>query len=203
MATLYTPLVDGQPRRADTYNAPLQEMETAILARDGAFVQRVAWTTLTVDTPSITINAAFGDYGLQLMLSLRSDRAGNTDDPIRILINNDSVSTYRTVHMLSTGPAATGYSITTGFQIDYGATGATATSGLFAYSIVKLTRASEAAARSGRFETVWQGTTGSAPNLLDGGLWYPTSAAITNLKIVPVNGSNFVAGSKYALYGTP
>ena len=203
MATLYTPLVDGQPRRADTYNAPLQEMETAILARDGAFVQRVAWTTLTVDTPSISINAAFGDNGLQLMLKLRSDRASNTDDSVRVRINSDTVSTYLTVSLLSNGPATTNYSQTTGFQLDYGATGATATSGLYSFSIVKFSLASAASARAGRLETIWQGTTGSAPRFYDGATWYPTAAAITSIQIVPVNGSNFVAGSQYALYGTP
>jgi hypothetical protein len=203
MAVLHTPLTEGQPNRAATFNAALQQIEDAILAREGYFVQRTAWTTLLTDTPSINIPVVAGDNTVQLMLKLRSDRAGNTDDPIRIKINSDGVSTYQTVYILSTGPATTAYSIVTGFQIDYGATGATASSGLYSYSVVKLSRASDAEARAGRFETVFQATTGTAPRLLDGSLWYPTAIAVSSIQIVPVNGTNFVAGSQYALYGMP
>jgi hypothetical protein len=201
MAILFTPLVDDQPNRAATFNAPLQEMEDSILARNGAFAQRTAWTTLAADATSISITVLAGDTGLTLYLKLRTDRAGNTDDSIRVRINNDVVSTYQTVSTYI--GAATAFSITTGFQLDYGATGVTATSGLYAYSVVTLTRASDAAARAGRYDTVWQGTAGSTVRLLEGATWYPTAAAITSLQIVPVNGSNFVAGSQYALYGTP
>lgn len=204
MAILYTELVDGQPRRAATFNAPLQQIEDAILARAGYFLQRTAWTAITVDAPSISIPVVAGDNTIQLMLKLRSDRAGGaTDDPIRIKLNSDGTSTYQTVYILSAGPATSAYSIVTGFQIDYGATAASSTSGLYSYSVVKFSRSSDAAARPGRFETVFQATTGTAPKLLDGALWYPTAAAISSIQIVPVNGSNFVAGSQYALYGMP
>lgn len=201
MATFYTQLVDGQPNRAATFNAALDQMEDAILARAGNLVRLTAWTTLTADTPSISIPVVAGNYGLQLMLSLRTDRAANTDDSIRIRLNSDTASTYQTAYMK--GGAATTYSITTGFQIDFGAAAATSTSGLYAYSIVKFSRVSDAAARAGRFDTVHQATTGTSPNFLEGATWYPTAVAISSIQIVPVNGSNFVAGSQYALYGTP
>lgn len=179
-------------------------MEDSILAAAGYFVQRTAWTTLTVDTPSISIPVLAGDNTIQLVLKLRSDRAGGaTDDPIRIKINGDVTSTYKTTHILSVGPATTSYSAVTGFQIDYGATAVSSSSGLYAYSVVRFSRASDAAPRAGGFETVHQATTGATPNLVDGGTWYPTSVAISSLQIVPVNGSNFVAGSQYALYGMP
>ena len=201
MPELFTPLSDGPLGRSSVVNDVLQEMEDNILARNAALIERIAWTTLTADTPTLSIPVSNGDDGLKLMLALRTDRAGAANDSIRIRINNESANNYQTIHMLSTGPATTPYSATTGFQLDFGATAATATAGLYSYVIVRLALAAAAVAKIGRFETVHVGAAGGTVSLLDGGLFYPAGPAITSLQIVPVNGTNILSGSQYALYG--
>lgn len=202
MATLYTPLVDGQPRRADTYNAPLAEMETAILARAGTMVTRQPWTTMSVGDTKIVLDVVAGDNMLQLMMTLRTNRAGASDDAIRITINDDVANTYASRYALVDGSVASaGNSATTGFQLDYAATAATATAGTYSYVMVRIPMASVASARAMHYDSAMQPSVGGTMRLCVGSGFYPGTAIVTRLRIVPVNGTNFVAGCRYALYG--
>lgn len=203
MATLYTPVVEGQPNRSATFNAALDSMEASILARAGTIVTRQRWTTMAVADTKIVIDVVAGDNTLQLMLALRTDRAGASDDAIRITFNDDTSSTYISRYArIDSSVTAVSNSGTTGFQLDYAATGATATAGTYGYVRLTIPLASSSSARGMNYETVALPTTsGGTMKFCVGTGFYPTSAVISRLRIVPVNGTNFVAGSQYALYG--
>lgn len=201
MPTMYTPLTDGQYGRAATFNAPLQEMETAILARYGVLRTVQAWTTLTADAASISPTIAAGYNTIQLMMALRSNNAADNDS-LRITINNDVSSTYVWRYLMVNAAATpTGSSGVTGFVLANCATGATSTSGAYAYVNMRFSLASTAAAKMGNYESVHQATVGTVPNAAWGSLLYPTSAIISSLQIYPNSGTAFVAGSSYAVYG--
>jgi hypothetical protein len=198
MPTFFTPLVDGQPNRAATFNEPLQEMETAILARAGTVTALQAWTTMVEDDTEIVIDVVVGSNTLELMLMLRTDRAGASDDAIRITINGDVANTYSVRYaLIDAGVASAANSGLTGFQLDYAATGATASVITYGCARILISQASTAAAHGMNYES----TAGDVVRFCVGSGIYPVASVITQLRIVPVNGTNFVAGSQYALYG--
>lgn len=200
--TFFTPITDGELGRSAAVNSRLAEMELAILARQGVLVTLADWTTLTQDALVISPTVIDGYNTLELKMALRTDRAGAANDSIRITINNDTSNTYVWRYMLVTSTiASAGSSGVTGFQLANAATGATATSGTYAYVSVRFSMASSAVARTGNFESVQQDTTGAVPTACWGSLLYPVAAAIASLQVVPVNGTYFTAGSQYALYG--
>jgi hypothetical protein len=156
---------------------------------------------LTADTPSITINVVAGDNTLNLIAALRTDYAGDNDS-IRIVINGDTSNTYLTRFLrVDTTSTNVPYSATTGWQLDYAANGATSTSGLYGYLNLKIPLASELQPKLAQYDSVTLPAIGAVPRLCLGSAVYPASAAVTQIRLTPVNGTNFVSGCRYTLIG--
>lgn len=197
MATLYTPLTDGQPRRAATYNTPLQEMEEAILARAGIFSARVPTTTLSADAASITLDLAVTSYPtLMLVATLRSKSA--SVDNLRLRFNGDLASTY-VLNMVAidgsdsySGPSNVGsFDFTSIIQSD--------SVGVGQYTFLTITISQAHLSTPKMIE--FQAGRDSTPKLWWGAGYWPGAAAVSQILLSLSSGSNFASGSTYALYG--
>lgn len=198
----YTPFNDDEPGEAATFNARFAEMEAAISARAGALAAVNPTTFLTADAATININVVPNLPTLQLILALRTDRAGSGNDGIRITFNGDISSNYQSrFYVVDSTPSTGAYTATSGIQIDFATTAATAPTSTYAFGIVTIPLATSAFQKSGPFDFNQQDAAGLFPRSVWGTFYYPAAVVISSIRIVPVNGSVFVAGSSYSLLG--
>lgn len=187
----------------------------AVLGSDGTNpgwvggMQRIADSLLGADTANFDLTSIPAGLfkHLRLVLSLRSDRAGNTSDTAKLLVNNSSSAIYDYVY----GAEGTGSSYPGYLSEAYGQTSA-----IIGFSTAATAPAGVAGIfdllfydyASTTFNKQWAGTGGiefasSSQNLRlakCSGVWAST-AAINRLTISPVNGSNWKSGCRATLYG--
>ncbi len=176
----------------------------------GAMVQLQAWTVLGGSSTTISIGSISGSYkNLMLVCALRSDRAASNDN-VYVRFNSDSTAgNYYSYTVRTSGTGAT-HTITerlgvtaTGIEMLASATGSTAPSGYrshFVLHIADYTSTTTQRKITGEGSINIGTTTGNLLVLQYGGQWENTSNAITQIDLLPVTGTNFVAGSAYALY---
>ena len=152
---------------------------------------------LTGNQTSITFSSIPSTYtDLQIVASVRTDRSGETDDDVVIKPNN-SASNATSRLLLNDGSSAQSY---TGTQIYMIAKGATALANTFSNCSVYVPNYAGSTNKSFSADlTAENNTTGTNMQLV-AQLWSDTSA-ITSLVFVPGNGTNFVSGSSFYLYG--
>lgn len=197
----YTPFADNDPMTAVALNSRFAEMEASIAATPGAMIARTAWTTMMADAASITIDVVGGDNTLLLMACLRTDRAANAIDSVFVTINDDVVSTYTVRYGYFDGGASytsIDDSGTTGFPLGAAATAVNAVTGRYGYLVLEIPLASSASPKPCLFQSI---SDASYPAFASGAGFYPVSAAVTRLKMVPRYGTVFLTGSRYALFG--
>lgn len=140
-----------------------------------------------------------GYTDLKLVYSLRSDRAGQSNDAVFLKINNNMTSlTTRLVE--GDGSSVSGYTTSSTSTKSGLATGASATSNTFANGEVYLPNYTGSTNKPYSGDSVTENNATSSITLLAAGLWSSTSA-INQLTIVPGYGTNWVQYSTATLYG--
>lgn len=197
MAAFYTPLADGQPRRAETYNAPLQEMEEAILARQGAFSARIAQTTLSSDTATITMDLATQNYPTLLLVATLRSKSASVDN-LRIRFNGDAFGTY-TANLVAIDSSATYSGTSNAGSFDLTSIVQSDSVGAGQYTFVTVTIAQAHLPTPKMIE--FQAGRDATPKLWWGAGYWPGSTVISQISLFLSSGSSFATGSTYALYG--
>lgn len=169
------------------------------------FATLVAMSVLGSSQASISLTSISGSYAhLWLILLLRSDRASNADDGLVITFNNDTGSNYAwgKTHVTTGGTAAGAHNnADTGIKPTTIIAAATApTSYLSPVEILIPNYVSTAYFRQLLARAAYSFTTGQTLSNLSG-VWKNSANAINRIDLAPLAGSNFVAGSMYALYG--
>lgn len=158
----------------------------------------LATITLTGNDTTIlfsNIPAIYDD--LIVTASPRTDRSA-TNDPLRVRFNNDSGSNYGRMAMYGNGSSAAGYTdAPTEIIVDAGASGATASSGVFANFQMQVFDYADTNKLKSVLTTSDLATTETRRQ---SARWNST-ATITSISIIPYFGTNFVSGSTFSLYG--
>lgn len=163
-------------------------------------------STLGSDTASFDVTSISGAYtGLVIDFALRSDRAANAGDAVRMRFNNDSGNNYGYSSAQHDG-SATYYSQAAGvssFAAICEASAATAPAGAAGIGRIEIPNYAGTTWHKGYTcvaNTSLGDTAGNERVWSTGGRWRNT-AAITRVTIAPVNGSNFKTGSRLTVYG--
>ena len=152
---------------------------------------------------SVTFSSLNATYGttykhLQLRYTARSDRA-NTLDAMIIQVNGDTGTNYKTHQLVGAGSsvASGAESYANGWEYMY-VTGNNASSGIFGAGVVDILDPFDT-----NKNTTKRSLSGVFPDThiqLSSGLWLNT-AALTSITFDQRYGSNFIAGSRFSLYG--
>lgn len=165
----------------------------------GAFIP-IATTTLTTSTATISFTGIPQNYEhLQIRGILRSDRAGQPKDQLRMQLNSDTGSNY-TTHLLSGDGTAAYAAANVGatFINNNSVTGATSTASMYGTVVMDiLDYANTNKYTVVRFLSGYD-TSGAGTVELDSGVWLNT-AAVTSISIVTIG--NMIQYSQLALYG--
>lgn len=206
----------GSGGTAGAVPAPAAGDAIHALFGDATFVgtsrKLVDLTVLGADAANIDLTSIPGTYKhLMLELELRSDRAAQTTDNAYIRLNNDSTAAdyySYSVHMNGTTPT---FSVlerlavtATGIECNLSTTAATAPANEYGYFQIWIYNyASVANNRKVEVKTLNRSgtTSGNLRQIFTAGWWLNTAAAVSRITILPVNGSNWKAGSSYMLYG--
>lgn len=165
----------------------------------------ISTTLLTGSQASVTFDVstyASTYKHLQIRLVGRLDYAG-TSGYTKIRLNGDTGANYSSHYMYSdpnAGNVISGASLGLGYLETGGAVGNTQPSGAFAAAVFDILDAFS----TSKFKTTRM-LDGSAYSTLSNinlrsGSWRSTSA-VTSINIAPGLGSNFIAGSRFSLYG--
>lgn len=143
---------------------------------------------------------------LVLILCLRSDRAANTFDEIRLRINGDSAANYYAMTALFGHSGALGTIETVGGTSAYvgRATAASSPTGWFSVMQVTFGRFGVGTPAYNHFSVYGYAPRDSSTGLLQpfvGGGMYNAPSNMATITIFPDAGSNWIAGSSAALYG--
>lgn len=138
---------------------------------------------------------------LQIRCIAKTDRA-ETDDVVTMVFNSDTASNYSWHSLRGNGTAtAAGAGTSTSYiEINYGATGNSGTSNIFAASVTDILDYAD----TNKYKTTrtlnGMDLNGSGWIYLHSGNWRSTSA-ITSITLDQRYGSNFLQYSQFALYG--
>jgi len=173
-----------------------------IASADNYYMEPIATTLLAASATNVTFSSIPQGYkNLQIRIIARGDTSGYNDTGVLMQLNGDTGSNY-SFHGLG-GDGSSPYAFGSATQSNMNIGGVSAAAGLASsfgvlvtdildYSNVykfKTVRSSGGADRNGN-GTVY----------LHSGLWQNT-AAITSIKIYPGNSTNWVANSRFSLYG--
>jgi hypothetical protein len=163
----------------------------------------IADVSVNADTPSIDFSSIPQTYKhLQIVASLRSTRADQPWDPVRIRFNGDLGANYQNVWQWTVDGqvGTTEENAATGGYTE--AMAASAPSGSFAAITGTIPDYANPAMTEKNFMTASAGLKGAtSPHHVDaGGGWNSRGTAINRITLVPDAG-NFVAGSHVTLYG--
>lgn len=167
--------------------------------------------TLGADAANIDITSIPTTYKMLILyLWLRSDRAA-TNDNVYIRFNGDAnAANYQSYSWIASG-ATPSYSIierngatATGLEVNFGAAGNTAPANDFSFLRIDLMRYGDSTVnRLAKCQGTMRTTTGAnnSRDVMMDGWWTNTAAAINQITILPVTGSNFKAKSGFLLVG--
>lgn len=174
----------------------------------GAMTELVPRTTLGGSAASIDLTSIPPDHHiLKLFLYGRTDRAGASNDSLRMRFNADSTAANyygMFAQIFHSATVATGENIGAASNLGPILAGATATANY--HSIVEITIINYAITGKPRYFMVdayvqFLNTTGNLRRIVSGGLWTNTADVIDEINLLSVNSANFVTGTTYALFG--
>jgi hypothetical protein len=133
---------------------------------------------------------------LQIRTVVKTNNA-STGDGIRLRINNDSGANYFRHGLFANGTAASSFAVLNDTSLQFGNIAGATTAGLFGASIIDIVDAFS----SSKNKTI-KSLAGYAPFEIH----LRTGARISlestsSIALFPVSGTNFVAGSRFSLYG--
>ena len=160
----------------------------------------ISANTLSASTATVTFSAIPGTFtDLCLRVSARTD-ASRVDDSVAYRFNS-ATTNYSDTRLQSNGSTVTSAARAgTWNLLFYGATGNTATSNTFANGELYIPSYTVAQNKPQSVFGVNETNATTAFMAVGAVLWRDT-AAITNILLAPDNGSNFVSGSSFYLYG--
>ena len=164
----------------------------------GSAYDSIATTTLTSSQNTVTFSNIPSTYKhLQLRAIVRTDRAADDKDSGNMRFNSDSGSNY-SQKVLSSNTSSVVSSNTinqTSIPTILFGSATSAAADVFGYSVVDIFDY----ANTSKNKTVYS-LTGGLLAQLQTGTWRNTNA-ITSITLLPNVGTNFVANSRFALYG--
>ena len=165
-----------------------------------AAIEAIATTYLEADAALVTFSSLGSYEHLQLHISARSDYASNPHDAIKVNFNNDTGTNYSSYSMYA-GVTAKGAQSGTGeaFTHVWGISAQQLGAAVYAGIIVDILDY-----RNSSKNTTILYSAGSEPAAytmyFGSGLWAAT-AAVTEIDLTLLNGTNFKRGSEFTLYG--
>jgi hypothetical protein len=174
-------------------------------AEVGGTYELIASEILGSATPSVTFSS-LATYAstykhLQIRFVARSSRTTSNESQTILRINGDTGSNYAQHRLLGTGSSVISQSATsiTSMSVGFLTTAQTDASQLYASTVVDILDA-YSATKNTTVRSLF-GTRGTNPYVgLASGLYNNTSS-ITSLTLIEADGQNFVAGSRFSLYG--
>jgi len=157
----------------------------------------ISTQTLGSDTATVTFSTIPQTYtDLILVAEIRSSRAANTGDTMRVRFNSDTGSNYSTTVLQGSADGAESTRFTSATFCYVRVPAATATANVFSPSIWHIMNYSNTTTNK---TTLQKGSIAAVQVEIDTSLWRNT-AAITTIDISAASG-NLVSGSKFTLYG--
>ena len=158
--------------------------------------------TLASSASSVTFTGldtlAAGYQHLQIRYVVRSDRVSTTDTAI-MRFNSDTGSNYAWHYLRGDGSAVYSVAGTSQTYARIGVTSAsTSTADEFSAAVLDILDFSSVSKNTTSRD--FSGQTGNSNVFLTSSLWNDTSA-VTEIDILPQNGTNWVSGSRFSLYG--
>jgi hypothetical protein len=165
----------------------------------------ISSTILGSSTPSVTFSS-LGDYAstykhLQLRTLTRNDNATN-DRELYIRFNGDTTSSYASHRLTGNGSTVTnGSDISkTSIELRQGVIGANQTANIFGAAVIDILDFSSTSKNTTiRSLMGHHGSANRIVHLYSG--FFNNTAAITSINLRTLDGVNFVAGSRFSLYG--
>jgi hydroxypyruvate isomerase len=151
---------------------------------------------------SITFNNIPSTYThLQIRCIARADRAGNTYEGVAFQFNNDTASNYSAHNLSADGSSATAEAAANASNMNAVLiSAATAGANTFGAGVVDILDY----ANTNKYKTIrtlgGMNNNGSGIIRFSSGSWRNTNA-VTSIKMIATNGSNFVQYSQFSLYG--
>ena len=164
----------------------------------------IATYSISSNTSSVTFSSLPTGYKhFQIRSSIRTDRSDSWFDALLIRVNNDSATSSYSAHYLSgvgTSAVAGNESGGNNGAVAYRLAGSQALASVFGSIVTDILDVYD----TNKYKTI-RSLGGMEDNTrgeiyLTSAAWLST-AAISSLVLLPRNGTNFVAGSKIALYG--
>jgi hypothetical protein len=165
------------------------------------FTQTLGASATSIDTGANGIAAGHGD--LLIFLYVRTDRAAPLDN-IGIAINGVTSATYDTMDFLAQNTALSGAMNNLNTRLGAGVTVASATTAASVFSLVEIVIPAydtTAGFKVARISVAAPTETTNGLVQLEGGQLRST-AAVNQITITSTTGSNLVAGTRLAIYGT-
>ena len=135
---------------------------------------------------------------LQIRAVARTDRSGNGDN-IGMRFNGDTASTYNWHLLAGTGSSVITSSGATTYMLPGWVSANNTTANAFGAAIIDLLDAYSSSKNKTIRSLTGLGATETNIRLMSG-LWRSTSS-VTSTTLFPVDGTNFVSGSRFSLYG--
>jgi len=162
----------------------------------------ISTTVLSSTSASVTFSSIASTYShLQIRVAARTDRNFGVDN-LGLRFNSDSGSNYYTHFLYNNGSSNTSAALGVNSWI-YAARlpDASIAANAFGSSVIDVLDYKSSNKNKTIRSIYGSSTTGTYPwNGLTSGIWVNTSA-ITSISVLPVTGPNFVAGSRFSLYG--
>ena len=157
---------------------------------------------LTSNQSSVVFsNIPQGYKGLSLLISARTNR-GDTGDAMLLQFNNDTGNNYSTRSLYGTGSSAVSavWSNVSGAYLVQGACGNNDTANTFGSSQTYIPNYSSSTNKSISHQGNSETNASTSYMSADAGIWNNTSA-ISSIRLAPLNGTLFISGSSFQLYG--
>jgi len=162
----------------------------------------ISSNVLASSAASVTFSAIPATYtDLVVRASIRTDRAGNNIDLLKLVINSNTSGVYSQTVLYGTGSAAASTRISSGTEFYYDfINGAASTSNTFASYELYIPSYTVSQNKPMSSFSVQEDNLSSARINADANL-FSSTAAITSLTYTSNNAANFVSGSSFYLYG--
>jgi hypothetical protein len=159
---------------------------------------------LEANATTITFNNIPQNFSdLVILTSVRTDRAGQVDDQLRMTFNG-ATSGYSERGLAGNGSSSFTFtgSASTSIQDIIWTTAANATTNAFGSSMLYIPNYTSTSAKSVISENITENNATAASQAIMVGLWNPgTQAPITSIVLTPLNGTNILQNSSATLYG--
>lgn len=162
----------------------------------------IASNTLSSSAASVTFSAIPGTYtDLVVKWSARSDGA-TTNEYSKIVLNSDIAANYSETYVRGTGSTAdSGRYSSNDKWLFIPIDGANNTSSTFSNSEIYIPNYAGSTKKVAGSYSVREENAATANSIVGNAHLYQGTSAITSIQLTPNNGTNFVSGSSFFLYG--